>query len=575
MWRLLRNFKESLNSRLEKLYGDQNLDRLFERLALITGRYSFLEENCSSELTCWDEKSCLLITYGDMITANGETPLITLRRFLDDHLTGIITGVHVLPFFPYSSDDGFSVVDFRQVDPQLGSWEDIELLSNDFHLMIDLVINHVSSHSSWFQDYIGYVAPARNYFIQMTEDTDLSKVVRPRTSPLLSPVCTAKGEYFVWTTFSSDQVDLNYANPDVLLEMIDILLGYISHGATIIRLDAVAYLWKEPDSSCINLPQTHELIKLLRDVVDNVAPGALLLTETNLPHKENISYFGKSDEAHLVYQFSLPPLLLHTIHSGNSHHLRKWASELSPPPRGCNFINFTASHDGIGIRPLEGLLTEKEIKQLVTTITNCGGFVNYRAGKDGRDIPYELNITYFDALKDPGRPDDLTHQSLRFLCSQIIMLSLQGIPAIYFHSLMAAQNNHEGVIETGENRTINRGRWQDEKLRNLLTNPDSITAKVFTKYTDLLLKRRNQKAFHPDASQNIIESVASVFVVLRTPQDGKPITCLHNITGSSLQIQLVELGPVFSSNQNCWDIIADKEVGEILQLGPYQCCWLS
>ncbi|NOQ45140.1 MAG: alpha-amylase [Desulfobulbaceae bacterium] len=574
MWRLLNTFKESLRPRFEKLYGDRNLDRLLERLALIAGRYSYLEKSCSAETPCWDEKSCLLITYGDMITANGEAPLATLRRFLNDYLAGIITGVHVLPFFPYSSDDGFSVIDYRKVDQQLGSWDDINLLAEDFRLMVDLVVNHVSSRSRWFQDYIGSIAPARDYFVEMEQETDLSMVVRPRTSPLLTPVYTVYGERFVWTTFSSDQVDLNFANPDVLLEMIDILLGYISHGAAIIRLDAIAYLWKEINTSCINLPQTHEVVKLLRDVMNNVTPGVVLLTETNLPHEENISYFGNGDEAHLVYQFSLPPLILHTIHSGSARHLRTWASEQAPPPDGCSFLNFTASHDGIGVRPLEGLLAEEEIDWLVATIRTCGGFVSSRAGEDGRELPYELNITYFDGMKDTDRPDDLSWQSLRFLCSQIIMLSLRGIPAIYFHSLTASRNNHEGVAETGENRTINRGRWQDGELRNLLENPETTTARVFTSYTDLLTKRAQHPAFHPDTPQKIIETVDSFFVVLRTPQDGKPITCLHNVTGHKQQVQLSELGSAFAGRDSAWDIIAEEEVGETLELEPYQCCWL-
>jgi len=575
MWRLLKPFKESLRSRLENLYGDQQLNRLLERLSLIAGRYSYLEKNCSSKTGCWNQKSCLLVTYGDMIIAGDEVPLATLHSFLNDYLSETITDVHILPFFPFSSDDGFSIINYREVDPHLGSWDEIELLGKDFQLTVDLVINHVSSHSHWFQDYIGNIAPARNYFIEMEQHTDLSKVTRPRTTPLLTPVTTTQGERLVWTTFSSDQVDLNYANPDVLVEIIDILLGYISHGATTIRLDAIAYLWKENGTSCINLPQTHEIVKLLRDVINNVAPGVMLLTETNLPHAENISYFGKGDEAHLVYQFSLPPLILYTIHSGSAYHLRQWAKKLSPPPAGCSFINFTASHDGIGVRPLEGLLSEKETARLTATISECGGLISYRTTEDGRKIPYELNITYFDAMKDPVKLDDTSWQHLRFLCSQIIMLSLQGIPAIYFHSLTASHNNLEGVAQTGENRTINRSRWQQEKLHNLLKNPETTTARIFSSYTDLLAKRAQHQAFHPDTPQKIIETIDSIFVILRTPKDCKPVTCLHNVTGQEQRIRLSELGPALANRRSSWDLIAEDETGETIQLSPYQCCWLS
>lgn len=574
MWRLNSGFKERMRPRLEFLYGAPAVDRLLERIALVSGRYSFLQERCSLEDPCWNETSCLLITYGDMIFRDKEAPLVTLNRFLNDYLKEMVSGVHVLPFFPYSSDDGFSVIDFRKVDLNLGSWDDIAAIAGDFKLMVDLVLNHVSSRSCWFQNYVGSIAPARDYFIEVKPEVDLSMVVRPRTSPLLTPVQTVHGERHVWTTFSADQVDLNFANPDVLLEMLDILFGYIAGGAAVIRLDAIAYLWKEIGTSCINLPQTHEVVKLLRDVLDNVAPGTILLTETNLPHEENISYFGGGDEAHLVYQFSLPPLVLHTLQSGSSRHLQTWAQSLAPPPPGCSFLNFTASHDGIGVRPLEGLLSQEEIDRVVATVRTCGGFVSSRQGDGGREVPYELNITYFDAMKDPDRPEDLSWQTVRFLCSQIIMLSLRGVPAIYFHSLTGSRNNHEGLARTGQNRTINRGRWPDYDLRGLLIDTETVTCRVFRAYSDLLSKRRQQSAFHPDTPQQIIDSSESLFVVLRTPEPGQPVTCVHNVSPGKQQVRLAELGPACSGKQTAWDLIGEEVVRETLHLEPYQCCWL-
>lgn len=574
MWRLTRAFRDRLQPRLEYLYGDANVHQLLERISLITGRYNFLEERCSPEEPCWNEGSVLLITYGDMILQQQEKPLVTLHRFLKDHLQGIIGGVHILPFFPYSSDDGFSVINYRKVNEQLGSWEDIETIAADFKLMFDLVLNHVSIRSRWFQDFIGSIAPARDYFIEVDPETDLSLVVRPRTSPLLTPVQTLSGKRHVWTTFSADQVDLNFANPDVLLEMLDILLGYIAHGAKIIRLDAIAYLWKDIGTRCINLPQTHEVVKLLRDVVDNIAPGAILLTETNLPHEENISYFGNGDEAHLVYQFSLPPLLLHTLQTGSSRHLQTWAASLGPPPPGCSFLNFTASHDGIGVRPLEGLLSQKEINRVVSTVRACGGLVSSRQGETGQEVPYELNITYFDAMKDPDQPEDPGLQMLRFLCSQIITLGLRGIPAIYFHSLTASRNNHEGVAATGQNRTINRGRWQDDRLRALLADEKSVTGRVFNSYCDLLSRRAQHSAFHPDTPQKIIDCPESLFVVVRTPESGPAVTCVHNVSGDNQKVPLRQLGPHFSGRETALDLIEEKEINKTLHLQPYQCAWL-
>ncbi len=573
MWRLKARFKERLRPSLEFLYGPDRVDQLLERVSLMSGRYSFLEKKCSLDNPCWDQSNVLLITYGDMIRREGEKPLLTLGRFLDDFLAPVVRGVHVLPFFPWSSDDGFSVMDYRRVDPGLGGWPEIEAIGERYRLMVDLVLNHCSSRSRWFQDYIGAVAPYRDYFIEVDPAVDLSAVVRPRTTPLLTPVQTVHGKRWLWTTFSADQMDLNWANPDVLLEMLDVLLGYISHGARVIRLDAIAYLWKEIGTSCLNLPQTHEVVRLIRTVLDSVTPGTVLLTETNLPHEQNVSYFGNGDQAHLVYQFSLPPLLLHTLQSGSSRHLREWAAQLEPPPPGCGFLNFTASHDGIGVRPLEGLLEGREIERVIQGVRDCGGFVSSRTGDDGEEKPYELNITWFDAMKDPDRPEDSSWQMIRFLCSQIIMLSLRGIPAIYFHSLVGGRNDHQGVAETGQYRSINRGRWQDGELRGLLAGDTSLSGRVFRAYTDLLRIRKEQVAFHPDAPQTVIGCPDSLFVLVRDPDSGPAVTCVHNVSPASQEIGLDELGPACQSGR-MRDLISGDLIEKRLHLEPYQCCWL-
>ncbi|WP_457571883.1 sugar phosphorylase [Desulfovulcanus sp.] len=575
MWRLTDFFKQRLEKRLQFLYGEKHKNRLLERIGLLAARYDFLREQCRYD-KLWDEKSCLLITYGDMVRKKAERPFLTLHRFLQDYLKETIEWLHILPFFPYSSDDGFSVIDYRKVDPNLGEWEDIRKISQDFRLMVDLVLNHVSRCSSWFQDYIGGVAPAMDYFIEVDPETDLSQVVRPRTTPLLTAVQTVYGKRYVWTTFSSDQMDLNYANPDLLIEMLDILLFYISQGARIIRLDAVAYLWKKIGTSCVNLPETHEIVKLFRDIIDYLAPGVLLLTETNLPHEQNISYFGQGDEAHLIYQFSLPPLLLYTLHRGRARHLREWAAGLGPCRSDCTYLNFTASHDGIGVRPLECLIKEEEIEELIRTIRSLGGLVSSRSCSDSTEKAYELNITYFDALKDPKQPQDVDRQIERFICSQIIMLGLQGIPAIYFHSLMGTGNNYEGVQKTGQNRAINRARFQDEELRELLSDPKSVTARVFSTYTGLLKKRRSEPAFHPDASQEILDLPDEVFGFVRRPsKDGAgDVYCIHNVSAREQRICLSELDNGLK-NVKMVNILNGAELEDEVILRPYQCCWLK
>jgi sucrose phosphorylase len=569
---------QRIGERLARLYGEPLRERLLERIALLAGRYDV--DACArknGEDSLWDESDMLLITYGDMLRRGDERPLLTLRRFCDQHLRGAISGIHILPFFPYSSDDGFSVIDFRKVDPMLGSWDDVQAIGERYKLMVDLVLNHASAQSAWFKNYLNGIAPERDYFISVEPDADLSAVVRPRSSPLLSSAQTPWGERFVWTTFSEDQVDLNFSNQDVLFEMLDILLLYVHKGARIIRLDAIAYLWKEPGTSCIHLPQTHEVVKLMRDVLRLLAPGVVLLSETNVPHKENVSYFGNADEAHMVYQFSLPPLLLHALYSGQSRYLKEWAEGLEPPPPGCAYFNFTASHDGIGMRPLEGLLPPEEFEDLVEGMRQRGAQVSTRRNPDGSDSPYELNITYFDALSDVGQTDsDLQIQ--RFLCSQTIMLSLQGVPGIYFNSLLGSRNDIAGLKTSGRARSINRRKWDEAKLNHQISEEGGLTQQVFSAYLHRLQLRRQRPAFHPDAAQRILPCEDGLFAFLRSAiGDSERVLVLCNLTAQTIEQDPQRLLAEFT--QDDWhEIIQDQpfdgDKTERLTLAPYQTMWL-
>ncbi len=569
-------------ARLQRLYGAKAAPRLAERLELLTDRYN-LGGTCPlpGAGPLWDQGDALLITYADMVKAPQEPPLATLHRFLESRLRGALSGVHILPFFPYSSDEGFSVIDYRKVDEALGSWEDIHRIAGEFKLMFDLVLNHASRNSAWFANFQAGIAPERDYFIVSDPEADLSAVVRPRTSPLLTPIQTPHGEKWVWTTFSPDQIDLNFANPDVLFEFLDILLLYIQNGARIIRLDAIAYLWKEPGTPCINLPQTHEVVKLLRDVVDMLAPGTLLLTETNLPHEQNISYFGAGDEAHMVYQFSLPPLLLHALYTGNTRYLQAWASGLSAPPPGCTYLNFTASHDGIGVRPLEGLVPAEEIQQVVDNVRHRGGLVSTRSTADGQESPYELNITYFDALGEPGHADTERHIA-RFLCSQTVMLSLRGIPAVYFHSLTATHNDHVGVDRSGQARAINRRRWEEHELNALLEDPAGATSRVFHAYTRLLRIRSEHRAFHPDGAQRVLDLDEGLFGLARSaPDESETIFAVFNMTGEMRSLDTTRLLPegISQDDDGSWTELIEEQAVEVrpdgsLELRPYETLWL-
>ncbi|MFA7256388.1 MAG: sugar phosphorylase, partial [Kiritimatiellales bacterium] len=462
---------DRMRERFNRLYGPLRAEQCIKRLAAMIGRYG-IGYGCNKAGPLWNEQTTVLITYADTVQREGETPLATLCKFAEKKFKEIFSTIHLLPFFPWSSDDGFSVIDYRRVNPSCGHWKHIEELGHHFDLMFDLVLNHVSRRSSWFKNYTSGVAPFRNYFIEVDQQSDLSAVVRPRNLPLLTAVHVNGSEKHLWTTFSDDQIDLNFANPDVLFEFFDILLFYIAHGAKIIRLDAIAYLWKQPGTSCIHLEQTHEVVKLMRDLLDMVAPEAILLTETNVPHEENISYFGNGDEARMVYQFSLPPLLLHALHTGNTQRLTDWAKTVCETPPGCTWFNFTASHDGIGVRPLAGLVPDTELATLVERVKTLGGQVSTKRNSDGSESPYELNITYFDAM---GGDE---HQVERFLCSQTVLLGLKGIPGIYFHSLTATPNDQDGFKASGRVRSLNRKKWNADELEILL-NGQNTTSQVF------------------------------------------------------------------------------------------------
>lgn len=562
--------------RLRRIYSEKQVEILLEQL---------LEElqralvPCSEELSSrlWNEQDVILISYGDSICAAGQLPLQSLCSFLKQQLSGLISIVHLLPFFPYSSDDGFAVVDYRQVNPELGDWSQVAKINQDFDLMIDLVINHVSSQHRWFQQFLQNAEPGRDYFISPPVSADLTQVVRPRQSPLLTEVETAVGPAKVWSTFSADQVDTDFSNPDVLLEYIRILLFYLRQGARFVRLDAVAFLWKEWGTSCLNLPQTHEIVKLLRDLLGAVAPQTVLLTETNLPHQQNLSYFGDSDEAHMVYQFSLAPLLLHGLFRGTSLYLCEWARTRCNAPPGCTFLNFTASHDGVGMRPLEGLLPQGEVDLLLKGMEKFGGSVSYKANLDGSKSPYEINIGYFDALKGTWLGDDCW-QIARFLLAQTLMIGLRGIPALYIHSLLATPNDQAGVELTGRARSINRRRWQREELDPLLADEQSDQAVIFNELRRRLQIRRLQPAFHPDGRQEVLYLGEHLFGFWRHSLDGQQkIFAVHNLTDQVRNLYLD--GALDGQFPGHWVGLLTGEVvtseRAVIALPPYHVLWLA
>ena len=556
----------NLLSHLTFLYGAERSLQFLERVEQLLASYRTRIKPRNGTLT---ERDSLLITYGDQIQTQNERPLQTLNKFCGKYLTNIVSGIHILPFYPWTSDDGFSVVDYRQIDPALGAWDDVSAMQN-FRLMFDGVINHISSQSEWFHKFLQDDPQYRNYFITIAGDPDLSQVVRPRALPLLTTFETPSGEKKVWTTFSADQIDLNFKNPDVLLEILDILLLYIERGATFIRLDAIAYLWKEIGTTCIHLPQTHRVIQFLRAALNVVAPHVQLITETNVPHADNISYFGDGiDEAQLVYNFALPPLTLHTFHTGDARSLSDWARTLTLPSDKTTFFNFLASHDGIGLNPARCILSNADIDSLVNKVIEHGGLISYKHNADGTQSPYEMNINYFDALSNPNGNEALDLQVNRFIAAQAIMLSIIGVPGIYFHSLFGSRGWLVGVQQTGRNRTINREKLQLDALQNQLADKSSLRFKVFTRYSRLLKARSSTSAFHPHGTQKILDLHSSLFAIERVSPDSKSTAlCLHNVSQGQIS---------FSIN---YESAIDLFTGQKIQISnvtlePYQVRWLA
>lgn len=561
------------------IYGEEKVQMCIGRTLDLVRKYKLEPAESVPFQQVWTHKDHVLITYGDMVQPEEGEPESKLRKqhqFLKQKLKDVVSTVHILPFFPSSSDDGFSIVDYRRVDERMGNWDDIEGMSQDFRLMCDLVMNHTSRHSEWFKKFLLGEKPYRDYYIDQDPEAELSAVTRPRSSSLLTQVHTSDISKHIWTTFSNDQMDVQYANPDVLFEYLDIFFFYLSKGISVVRLDAVAFIWKQLGTSCIHLPETHEIVKLMRTLIETFMPEVSLITETNVPHKENISYFGNGDETHMVYQFSLPPLLMHAILTENGNYLTEWVKSLNELPDNCTYLNFTSSHDGIGVRPLEGLIPEDEFAKLILGIEKKGGFVSEKKNPDGTHSPYELNITYFDAFS--GLNGTRSLQEKRYLCSQIISMSLKGVPAIYFHNFTATKNNLHGVATTGRYRTINRKKWKYDELMGELSDPDTATSRVFEQMKQIISARKEHPAFHPFGGQETIKLQDDLFCLLRwDPDQTEKVLVLANLSRKRKALNLSEKTTIISSSKSYCDILSKTTCirDGRCALDPFQVVWVK
>lgn len=524
----------------------------------------------------WDQNDVILITYGNSIKKEGEAPLKTLHRFLNKEVSGYINGVHILPFFPYCSDDGFAVMDYYEVNKALGDWDDIEAIANDYRLMADLVINHGSSSGTWFKNFIKGDGPGHDYFFTTSPSAPISQVVRPRTSPLLRETETHDGTQYVWCTFSHTQVDFDFRNPEVLKEFINIVRFYLDKGVHIFRLDAVAFLWKKIGTNCLNLPETHEVVRLMRSLIQHADPDAVIITETNIPNRENLSYFGNANEAHCIYNFSLPPLLVNTLVTGDCFYLKQWLMSMPPAQHGTAYFNFIASHDGIGLRPAEGLLSEAEIASLISTMQQFGGRISWREGDNGVKKPYEINISLFDALQGTTSGKDEWNID-RFICAHAIMLALEGIPGIYIHSLLATSNDIDKLEQTEQNRSINRHEWDEDALMAELATPTSQHAQVSGLLKKLIHLRKQQRAFHPNATQFTLHLGEKLFGFWRQSMDRRQsIFCIYNVTDTEQPLRIANLNLVVTDRW--WDLISGVILdgsSDVITVAPYQVLWIT
>ena len=583
-------FKEKIQQKLIFLYGEQKAFECYgelERIMKVYYAYKTphmiqMEETFNAH-DRFTEKDVILITYGDLIQGKNRKPLEILADFTK-YLKEAINTLHILPFFPYSSDRGFSVTDFEEVDPRLGTWDDILKLKSSTKLMFDGVFNHISSKSRWFQEFLDGNPRFQEFFTVFSTKTAISEeylslILRPRTSELLSTFSTLNGTRSVWTTFSRDQIDLNFKNPEVLLKMVQILLLYVRRGADLIRLDAITYLWQELGTTCAHLEETHTVIKLFRDILNAVAPNVALISETNVPHAENIQYFGNGhDEAQMVYNFALPPLVLHTFQTGSSAALTKWAMGLDRVSDSATYFNILDSHDGIGVLGAKNILTDEEIEMMALRVVEHGGFISFKDNGDGTTSPYELNTTWYSALNREDCDETLDFKLKRFLASRSIALVMMGVPGIYLHGLFGSKNDADAVLDEGETRSISRRSFDRESLYETLDDPDTSTHKIAYGFGDMVAKRIHEKAFHPNADQRVLQVSDVLFALVRTSIDEKEqILCITNITSQDQQVSL-DLSEQGLNAKSWLDVLSGQSLSAqgnilMLELSPYQAVW--
>ncbi len=525
----------------------------------------------------WNESHSVLITYADSIYKNGEATLITLRKLLSKHFGSLSKVVHILPFLKSTSDGGFAVSSYDSLEEKFGCWDDLRSISENHDLMADLVLNHVSSSHPWVQQFIKSQEPGISNVFSPRQNLDWSNVVRPRSSSLFSQINTEDGPKQVWTTFGPDQIDLNWHNPKMTLEFLNLIINYLSNGIKWLRLDAVGFIWKESGTTCLHLPKAHSIVRLLRVLLNNLLDDGVLITETNVPQKENLSYLITGDEAHMAYNFPLPPLLLEAIITSRADILNSWIFDWPILPEDTTLFNFTASHDGVGLRALEGLMNEQRIKDLLINCEKRGGLVSHRRLSNGDDKPYELNISWWSAMEDSSR-DAKRFQYERFILSQLLVMALKGVPAFYLPALLASENDIKSFSMTGQRRDLNREKFKSENLSAVLNNPESNANKNLKYLRNAMDVRSELKQFHPCSQMKCLSKGRSDIVVIKRGKGPESVFAIHNMTENKINYQLNDndLPKIIDNNFNTHDFLTSTKYNcKNISLDPFQVIWLS
>ena len=572
---------KKLRNLLESIYHEhtsEEINLVFNQLLQIIQDFQLKSGyKEKKEAISWNEKHSVLITYADSVHKEGEASLITLNEFLEKYFSNLSICVHILPFLKSTSDGGFAVSSHKLLDEKFGDWPDLKRISRNHTLMADLVLNHVSSSHPWVQQFIKGEEPGLSNIYAPLEGKDWVNVVRPRSSSLFSQVNTSRGPKQVWTTFGPDQVDLNWQNPKLIIEFLNLIVSYVENGIKWLRLDAIGFVWKEPKTTCLHLPKAHLIVKILRILLSNLLDEGILITETNVPQKENLSYLEPSDEAHMAYNFPLPPLLLEAVMTSKADILNSWIFDWPSLPINTTLFNFTASHDGIGLRALEGLMENDRIKQLLINCEKRGGLVSHRRLSSGEDKPYELNISWWSAMEDSSR-DSKRYQFERFMLSQLVVMALKGIPAFYLPALMASDNDIKSFAKTGQRRDLNREKFKLSKLSIVLDNPETNANKNLRYLSRALSIRSHLSPFHPSSEMNCLTKGRSDLLIIKRGEGKEAIWAIHNMTENKLNFSINddEILKALNNKSFFHDYLTKRKYYNLnISLNPFQVIWIG